>query len=184
MRRFALSAVLVAIAMTISACQASDPSTSLGNAAGAAAYEWNQPYLAWPDVGDLVCETEDGPCGSPYETLDPKTKAKGTPLRVDSLQVKVGKAGHHELEIGRLAFAEGVHSSTYFKIVNGDTKMYRVSQPHVEFRSLVPGAEPFGEVARERPRVEGVEPVVAILVWDVDFAVDGAIMEIADHEIE
>lgn len=176
-----VTAWLVVVA---SACSTSDPAVPLGNAGGAPEYEWNQPFLAWPDVGDIECETEEGPCGSPFETLDPKTMAKGTPLRIDSLNVEVGKAGHHELQIGRLAFAEGVHSRTFFKIVNGDTKVYRVSQTHVEFRSLVPGAPSFGEVARDRPRVQGVEPVEAILVWDVDFAVEGAVMEIADLEIK
>jgi hypothetical protein len=140
--------------------------------------------LAWPDTSDLVCQTEEGPCGSPYATLDPATRAKGTALRIDSLLVDVGKPGRHELVIGKLAFADGVHTSTFFKIANGDTNVYRVAQPHVEFRSLLPGAPPFREVARDRPRVAGVEPVEAVVVWDVDFAVPGAVMEITDLAIE
>lgn len=160
------------------------PISTLGNVGGAPPYEWNQPFLAWPDKGDLACETEDGPCGEPYKTLDAATKALGTPLRIDSLKVEVGKPGHHELELGELAFARGVHTRTYFEIVNADTKLYRVSQPHVEFRSLVPGAARFTAVARDRPRLPGVEPVVAVFVWDVDWAAEGAVMEIAHLEVE
>jgi hypothetical protein len=175
--------VALGLLAVASAC-GSNSASPLQNAGGPPAYEWNQPFLAWPDTGDLVCETEEGPCGSPYATLDPTRKATGTPLRIASLRVEVGKLGHHELVIGRLAFAAGVHSSTSFRIVNGDTRVFRVAQTHVEFRSLRPGAPPFTEVARDRPRVDGVEPVEAVLVWDTDFAVDGAVMEIADLVID
>jgi hypothetical protein len=96
----------------------------------------------------------------------------------------VGKPGHHELELGQLVLVDGIHQRTYFKIANADVNKYRVAQTHVEFRSLIEGAPPFTEFAQDRPRVEGPEPVVAILVWDVDWAADGAEMEITDIEIE
>lgn len=176
-------ATAIAVAMTISQFSPERTAT-LNNTGGGLPSQWNQPYLAWPDTGDLSCETEEGPCGSPFKTLDPVTKALGQPLNIANLKVEVGKPGHHELEIGRLAFASGVHSRTYFEILNGDVKVYRVTQPHVEFRSLVAGAPPFTAVARDRARVAGVEPVVAILVWDVEWAAEGAVMEIGSLEVE
>jgi hypothetical protein len=54
----------------------------------------------------------------------------------------------------------------------------------VEFRSLVAGAPVFGEFARDRALRPGVEPVEAVLIWDVDFAAPGAVMEIADLVVE
>ena len=158
--------------------------TPLGNVGGAPPYESNQPFLDWPQTGDLQCEKEFGPCGPPMAELDPAAKALGQPLRIAKLVVAVGGEGRHELEIGKLVLPNGIHSRTFFRIVNGDPKLYRVAQTHVEFRSLVPGAPPFTEMARNRPPVKGAEPVAAVLVWDVHWAADEAMMEIADLEIE
>lgn len=177
-------AEVIVLALVVAGCATQPTPSPLNAVAGHATYEWNQPFLAWPDTGDAPCETEDGPCGTPYPTLDPETRAKGTPLRIDALSVPVGGVGHHELVIGHLAFAEGVHSSTSFRIVNGDVDVYRVAGTRVEFRSLVAGAPPFTDVAWDRPRVAGVEPVEAVLVWDVDFAVKGAVMEIRELVVE
>lgn len=156
----------------------------LGTTGGAPPYKFNQPFLDWPQSGDLPCEKEFGPCGTPYPTLDAATKALGTPLRITSLEVDVGKVGHHELKIGTLVFARGIHSRTSFRIANGDEKLYRVMQTRVEFRSLVAGAPAFSEFAMDRAPRPGVEPVEALLVWDVDFAAPGAVMEIADLVVE
>lgn len=177
--------VIVILLLLLSAvgCASQQP-TMLGTVGGAPPYEWNQPFLDWPQSGDLACEAPFGPCGTPVPTLAPAVKALGQPLRIADLRVDVGKPGRHELEIGELVLSNGIHSRTFFKILNGDPKVYRVAQTHVEFRSLTPGAPPFTEFSRDRPAVKGLEPVTAVLVWDVDWAADGAVMEIADLEIE
>jgi hypothetical protein len=152
--------------------------------AGAPGYTWNQPFLAWPQTGDLPCITEDGPCGPPAPTLEPGLKAQGRPLTIAQLDVPVGTPGRHELELGQLILPNGIHTRTFFRITNGDPAVYRVAQTHVEFRSLEPGASPFREFARDRPPFDGPERVVAILVWDVDWSASGAIMTIADVVVE
>jgi hypothetical protein len=177
-------AVVVALIGAVAAALMGSQPRTLGTVGGAPPYEWNQPFLDWPQAGDLPCEKEFGPCGSPYPTLDAATKALGIPLRIPSLSVVVGKPGHHELTIGKLAFARGIHSRTFFRIANADSKTYRVAQTHVEFHSLAPGAEPFGDFAIDRAPVPGVEPIEAVLVWDVDWAEGDAVMEIADLVVE
>ena len=59
-----------------------------------------------------------------------------------------------------------------------------MTQIHIEFRSLVPGAPPFTDFAADRPPVSGPGPVMAVLVWSVDWAAKGAVMEIADVLVE
>jgi hypothetical protein len=179
-------AISVAIWAAVALGSALTPSQPglIGKVGGAPPYAFNQPFLDWPQAGDLPCEKEFGPCGTSYPTLDPATKALGTPLRIASLKVDVGTVGRHELEIGTLAFARGIHTRTTFRIVNGDEKVSRVAQTHVEFRSLVAGAPAFGEFAGDRAPRPGIEPVAAILVWTVDFAVPGAVMEIVDLVVE
>jgi hypothetical protein len=109
--------VLVVIAIA-SATRANQPQL-VGDVAGAPAYKWNEPFLDWPQTGDLPCETEEGPCGPPTPTLDPNLKAQGRPLSIAKVDVPVGKPGRHELELGELVLPNGFHSRTFFKITNG-----------------------------------------------------------------
>ena len=105
-------------------------------------------------------------------------------MRIAALDVPVGDPGRHELELGQVVLPNGFHSRTLFSIANGDPKVYRVAQTHVEFRSLESGARPFTEFARDRPAFKGPEHVMAILVWDVDWASPGATMKITDLVVE
>jgi hypothetical protein len=147
---------------------------------GAPAYEYNEPFLDWPQTGDLPCEDEFGPCATPSTPRQPAAPGSGRPLELELVRVPVGSRGHHEFELGELVFPVRGHTRTWFRIANADTGQFRVIAPRVEFRSLEPGAPPFTEFARDRPPVKGPERVRAILVWDVDWAAEGAAMEIAD----
>jgi hypothetical protein len=160
------------------------PDTTLGTVVGGPPVEWNTPFLAWPQTGDMACETEDGPCHSEDRTPDPSSLGLAQPLRIAGLDVPVGEPGRHESKIGTLVFPDGIHTRTVFRIVNPDTSVYRVIQPRIEFRSLVPGAPPFTEFAADRPPVHGAEPVEAVLVWEVDWAAPGAVMKLADIVVE
>jgi hypothetical protein len=179
-----LAAVGVLVVIAIASATRTNQPQLVGDVAGAPAYKWNEPFLDWPQTGDLPCETEEGPCGPPTPTLDPNLKAQGRPLSIAKVDVPVGKPGRHELELGELVLPNGFHSRTFFKITNGDPAVYRVAQTHVEFRSLEPGAPAFKEFARDRPAFHGPERVMAVLVWDFDWSSPGAIMSIADLVVE
>jgi hypothetical protein len=179
-----VAAVGILVVVAVASSTRANESQLPGDVAGAPTYRWNQPFLDWPQTGDLPCTTEEGPCGPPIPTLDPTDQAQGRPLRIAKLDVPVGDTGRHDLELGQLVLPNGIHSQTFFRIINGDPAVYRVAQTHVEFRSLEPDAPPFTEFARDRPPFKGPERVMAILVWYVDWSASGAIMTIADLVVE
>jgi hypothetical protein len=184
MRRFVWMLVFIVLTIALAACASGSSPSRPPIVAGAPAYVWNQPFLDWPQTGDLPCETEDGPCGTPTPTLSPAQRAQGRALHMQQIIVPVGGIGRHEFELGQLVFPNGIHTSTTFKISNADESIYRVSQTHIEFRSLEPGAPPFTEFARDRAPRSGAERVLAVLVWDVAFAKPDAAMIITDLAVE
>ena len=95
----------------------------------------------------MACDTEEGPCHSVDRTPSPGSRADARPLKVTELNVAVGGRGRHAQEIGKLVLPDGIHTRTFFRIANADASVYRVTQPHIEFRSLVPVAPPFAEFA-------------------------------------
>lgn len=135
-----VAAVGILVVVAVGSATQGNQSRLTGDVAGAPGYRWNQPFLDWPQTGDLPCTTEEGPCGPPDPTLDPADQAQGRPLRIARLDVPVGVSGRHDLELGQQVLPNGVHSRTFFRITNGDPAVYRVAQTHVEFRSLEPGA--------------------------------------------
>ena len=153
---------------------------------GAPSVHWNEPLFDWPQrEGGCELDRAYGTCVStPLPVLSPDEVALGTPLNIAKLDIPLGKPGSYRLDIGELAFDRGIHTRTFFVIANADEASYRIFEPHVEFRSLEKDGLPFTEIAASRPLFEGVERVEAVLVWDVDWALDGATLEIRDLVVE
>jgi hypothetical protein len=183
-RRLLLRLQPLWVAVLVVACASGASPSRPPIVAGGPDYQWNQPFLDWPQTGDLACETENGPCATPLPTPNAAQRAQGRALHVPQIEVPVGDVGRHEADLGQLVFPNGVHTRTFFKIANGDESVFRVSQTHVEFRSLESGAPAFTEFARDRAPRPGPERVTAVLVWDVAFAKPGAVMIITDLVVE
>jgi hypothetical protein len=177
------SAVIFAVIATSSGARPGDARSTDRGVAGTPPYEWNQPFLDWPQTGDLACDEEFGKCGGAEPSIRPADISTGVPLKVDRLVIKVGDRGRHEQTIGELVLPDGIHTRTFFRIANADEKQFRVWQTHVEFRSL-DGGPKFEEFARDRGPFDGAERVEAVLVWNVDWAAEDATMEIADLVVE
>jgi hypothetical protein len=132
----------------------------------------------------MSCDEEGGTCTAQGRSLSPEDRALGKPLRINEIEVTVGEPGRHEVRLGELVLPNGIHTTTFFRIANADSKSFRVAQTRVEFQSLEPGAPPFSGFAAMRPAFDGPERVLALLVWTTDWAEKDAVMTIVDLSVE
>jgi hypothetical protein len=121
-------------------------------------------------------------CATPI-VLDPEAVAEARPLRVDALDIPIA-VGHHEIELGYATLPNGFLERAGFTLA--DLAPDGVAIPEgirMVVVSTDPSRPPFENVY-DRGTFPGVEEVVASLVFDVDAASPGAVLQVRDVIVE
>ena len=131
---------------------------------------------------DVPCAGEPpAGCATPI-VLDPATVATARALTVDALDIPA-TPGHHEIGLGTALLPGGYLSESTFALA--DPAPAGVVVPdgiRLEIRPTDPTRPPFQNVY-DRGVIDGLEEVEAWLVFDVDAAPDGAIIQVRDVNV-
>ena len=123
--------------------------------------------------------------GATPPPIPAKLLAASRPLSVATLDIPVDHLGHYEIEAGRAVVPMGILTHATVRLENPQTQSLTVSEDGVRFviRSAEPGAKPFNNLY-ERGWHDGVEEVVAVIVFDVTSFQPGAVLQMRDLVLE
>lgn len=136
----------------------------------------------------LINEPWEGPYNdtkvgaTPQPSPDPSARSLGKPLRIDRLEIPLDHTGRWTVDLGEIALPNGYHTETTFRVPNGNDGTYRAGLISVDLVPLDPDAPGWDEAHRRL--IDGPERFRAVLTFDLESYVPGAVMEIAELLVE
>jgi hypothetical protein len=132
---------------------------------------------------DVPCTGEPpAGCATPI-VVDPEAVAKARPLRIAALDVPIG-VGHHEIPLGQAIIPNGYLDKARFQLADmAPDGVYIPDGIFMRVSPTDPSRPPLGDVYG-RGRYPGVETVEATLVFDVETAPPGAILQVRDVVVQ
>jgi hypothetical protein len=132
---------------------------------------------------DVPCPDGSPPhsCGTPLPTFEPAAIAAARPLSVARFPIPIDHVGAYEVPLGEASLPNGVVTVASFAFVDGwplDLSL-KEGVAQIELRSLEPDGKPFQNYYDHGWR-PGVERVEAVLVFDVLWFENGAVLGIRD----
>lgn len=150
------------------------------------------PARQWEGVDYGVMQPINEPWEGPYNdtkvgttpqpTPDPSARSLGEPLRIDGLEIPLDHTGRWAVHLGEVALPNGYHNRTTFRVPNGGDGTYRAGLIRVDLVPLDPDAPGWDEPYRRL--IDGPERFSAVLTFDLESYLPGAVMQVADLLVE
>ena len=135
---------------------------------------------------DVPCADPPPPegCGNPLPTLEPAAVKAAVPLTLDRVSIPIDHVGAYEVRLGEASLPNGVLSAASFGFTDPWPLDVSLGQgvAWIDIRSLEPDGKPFQNYYLHGWR-PGVERVEAVLVFDVLWFENGALLGISDVEV-
>lgn len=140
----------------------------------------NQPWCTEdPELELWMGANHDVPQFAMPLVLDAAAVAAARPLRLDALDLAL-TIGHHDIELGRATLANSYLAEARFSLADPAPDGVVIPEGvRLEIRPTDPSRPPFGSVY-DRGLFPGVEAVSAHLVFDVEAAPAGAMLQVRD----
>jgi hypothetical protein len=120
-----------------------------------------------------------GACATLPPTPRPEVVAIARPLEVAALDVPLDRTGLYEIPVGDAGLPDGALTEASLRLAQPrPTTFWIMGGVRLEVRPQVPGRPPIGNIHRDP--FPGVEPVEAVLVFEVTEVSPGATLEVRD----